>query len=278
MTYKEALAWAIAELKGTASPVLDASLLFEHATGSNKVQQILKEDDVLADSDLGIFKTLVSRRKNDEPLAYITGEREFWGLPFCVEEGVLIPRPDTETLVEEALTHAAADQSLKILELGVGSGAIILSLLSELKNAKAIAVDKSPIPIKVASKNAKRLKLLDRISFVQGSWADSVDETFDMIVSNPPYIRPEVIAELETGVKDHEPMMALDGGADGLDCYRELLDSVRTKITVGGVILLEIGYDQGQSVPELMKDDYENVKVCKDLAGQDRVIVGIRKG
>ncbi len=278
MTYDEALVWAISELKDIETASLDASLLLEFVTGADRVTQIVKSETLLTEAENAQFRSLVTRRKNHEPLAYIIGEKEFWGLPFYVEPGVLIPRPDTETLIATVLALVGpSDLEFNLLELGVGSGAIICSLLKEYPNAQGFAVDMSDTALDVAQKNAQRLGVDDRLNLLKSNWADKINGQANVVVSNPPYIRPDVIEELEPTVKDYEPITALDGGADGLECYRDLLDSLRTKITPGGLILLEIGYDQGKTVPSLMQKDYEQIRVYKDLAGQDRVVVGLRK-
>lgn len=220
------------------------------------------------------FAALVDRRAAREPLSHILGNVGFWTLELEVTPDVLTPRPDTETLVEAAL-DAAPDRAapLRILDIGTGSGAIVLALLSELPDATGLATDISPAALAVARRNAARNGLAGRIAFLETSWADGVDGPFDLVVSNPPYIASAVIETLEREVKDHEPRLALDGGPDGLGPYPHLLAEARRLLGAGGTAVFEIGYDQGQAVLGLARQaGARDVGLRQDLAGRDRVL------
>lgn len=278
MLIKEALKGVTSQLtKVSESASLDASLILSKVTGYSKLELFMKDDETLTAEKMREVEVLVHRRLEHEPMAYILGEKEFWGLNFFVEQGVLIPRPDTETLVATLLALIPnTDFEGRIADLGTGSGAILLSALSELPNFKGVGVDKNDTALKIAQKNAKNLKLDDRSTFVNSSWLDSVHETFHVIVSNPPYIETSTIQTLMSDVKDYEPMSALDGGVDGLDAYRSLLESAYDKLEKGGLLLLEIGYNQKETVAQLLQNKFTEVKCFKDLAGHDRVIAAIK--
>ena len=214
-----------------------------------------------------------NRRISGEPLQYILGEWEFYGLPFYVGEGVLIPRADTETLVDAAL-EIIGDKPLRVADLCSGSGAIAISLAKYTENNKIYAADISSKALEVAKKNAIKNGVDEKIEFINSNMFENVNdnEKFDVIVSNPPYIESEVVLTLDKQVQ-HEPKIALDGGADGLDFYRELLESSKKYLKENGIIAMEIGYNQKEAVTNLFKTEYKNVYCKKDLAGNDRVIV-----
>lgn len=286
MQIKEILQDATHKLKDVSeSASLDASLLLLKVTGYTKVDLFMKDEEELDAEVVERFHSLLDRRLQAEPMAYILGEKEFWGLQFYVEPGILIPRPDTETVVATLLALIPdTEYDGKIADLGTGSGAILLSALSELPHFKGVGVDKNDTALKIAQKNAKNLGLNSRARFVNSSWLDDVDETFHVIVSNPPYIESAEIQRLMTDVKDYEPMSALDGGLDGLDAYRSLLKSSYDKLEKGGLLLLEIGYNQKETVAQLLLDgkygqeeeSFKDVQCFKDLAGNDRVIAAIK--
>lgn len=266
-----------------------------------EVRKIVKEVTGLSESDFITLpnkeisqlhaqqsKDILERRMKGEPLTRILGVREFWGLEFEVTPDVLDPRPDTETLVERALRWIKqnydipsrpracvhGDKQISILDLGTGTGCIPIVLLSEMSNAKAMAVDKSPEALKVARRNAEKYKMSDRIEFVQSDWFESIkDQEFDLIVSNPPYIAESVIENLEVEVKNHDPILALSGGESGLDCYKKIISGLKSKLNEQNRAFLEIGYDQRKSVSRLVDDSNLRVVAChQDLAGHDRVL------
>lgn len=215
----------------------------------------------------------LKRAEAGEPLSRIYGAREFWGMEFQLSSETLDPRPDTETLVEAVLARYRDDEELNILDLGTGSGCILLSLLSELRNAQGIGVDISADAIKTAERNAKNLGIDGRSQFVQSSWAAEIDEKFDVIVSNPPYIASEVIPNLDENVQKFDPILALDGGKDGLQAYKIIFSDLSRILKRGGRAFFEIGFDQEESVTRLSKESRFLVEgVHRDSAGHPRVV------
>ncbi len=221
---------------------------------------------------------VVARRAGREPLGYILKEQGFWSLDLAVSPHVLNPRPDTECLVEAMLKRIDDKAaSLRLLDLGTGSGAIMLALLSELPNATGIATDQSPEALAVAEINAHQAGLADRVGFVHTDWAAGLHGPFDLIVSNPPYIESAVIETLEPEVRDHEPRAALDGGPDGLEAYRAILGTIAALCTPGTQLGFEIGFDQATSVGALMvAAGWNPPELVHDYGGNPRVLVSTR--
>lgn len=256
---------------------LDAELLLAETLGLNRVGLYLNYDRPLDAEELGVYRERVSRRGRREPLAYILGRTEFWSLPISVTPAVLIPRPDTEALVEEALSHGR--DAATILDVGTGSGAIALALASELPAAAVTGVDVSPEALAVAAENARRNGLAERIVFRREDLAALSGGPYDLIVSNPPYISVAELEGLMPEVRDYEPRQALDGGADGLDCYRHLARQAATLLRPGGWLLVEIGSGQQDAVRTLweqagLADIFERA----DYAGIPRVVGGRSPG
>ncbi|MGY6661761.1 MAG: peptide chain release factor N(5)-glutamine methyltransferase [Glycocaulis sp.] len=253
----------------------DARALLRHALGLDAAGMIARGVTApLSEGEAARFEALIARREAREPLSQIIGSVGFWTLDLIVTRDVLTPRSDTETLVRAALGRIT-DRSapLKILDIATGSGAIALALLSELPNAHAVATDISPAALEIAKANAARNQLSGRIRFLETGWADGVDGPFDLLVSNPPYIAPEVIATLEPEVRDFEPLLALDGGQGGLAPYPHLLNEARRLLNPGGHALFEIGHDQGAPVLELARAaGFRTARRLADLAGHDRVL------
>lgn len=229
------------------------------------------------------FLALIEKRSKGYPIHYIFGQREFMGLDFLLEEGVLIPRPDTETLVEYIIDYVNKgykDDEINILDIGFGSGAISLSLAYYLQNTYVYGIDISHIAFKIANKNKERLNI-SNAKFYKGDLFEALkekecDEFFTIITSNPPYIKRDVIDTLEVQVKDFEPKLALDGGVDGLDFYREITSKSKKFLKKNGLLIYEIGYDQGKSVKDiLISNGFKEIKIIKDLQGHDRVALGI---
>lgn len=219
---------------------------------------------------------MLNRRLCHEPLDKIIGKREFYKSVFTVNSDVLSPRPDTEILVEKALALIPKDKKLNILDLGTGSGCILLSLLAERPQCSGVGVDISPKALEIAKQNAENLQLSSRVTFINKSWTEPnfIDGQFDIIVSNPPYIPTEEIAGLETEVKKFDPLQALDGGVDGLDCYRQIAEIVPLILKKGGYILLEVGYNQAEAVIKILTaQGLEFVEMAADLAGINRCII-----
>lgn len=253
----------------------EARRLLAAAGPLSSAQLITGLDDVQPGDEAERFVAFVDRRAAREPLSHILGTVGFWTLELEVSPDVLTPRPDTETVVEAAL-EAVSDRSapLRMLDIGTGSGAILLALLSELPNATGLATDISPAALAVARRNAERNGLGDRISFKQASWADGVEGPFDLVVSNPPYIASAVIETLEPEVKDHEPRLALDGGPDGLGPYPHLLAEAKRLLRPGGTAVFEIGFDQGPAALALARQaGVVDAGLRQDLAGRDRALL-----
>lgn len=262
---------------GVESPRLEARLLLAHASGLS-VATLMGYPERVVENDT-LFRQLVSRRAAREPLSHLVGRREFWSLPFKVTADTLDPRPDSETIVEAAL-DCVSDRSapLRILDLGTGTGCLLLALLSELPTAFGVGVDRSVAAARVAAENTATLGLEGRATFVVGDWGQAVAGGFDLIVSNPPYIPHDHIDGLELEVSRYEPRLALAGGEDGLSAYRAILPDLPGFLSPGGVAVLEIGADQADSVTALARKTRLRVSpVRSDLASRDRCLV-CRKG
>ena len=262
------------------SPRLTAEIFLAHVLDVKRIDLYLRFDQPLSVHELGEFKKLIRRRVGREPVAYITGHREFFGINFDVTPEVLIPRPETEFLVEEALKKIPDNSiSLKqIFDIGTGSGAIIVSLAANRPRHYYFASDKSETAVTIASKNAKKNGLKDKIRFFVGDLFSSLHENsgqFDMILSNPPYIEQAQIAALEPEVSQFEPVSALDGGVDGLAIIRLIIQSASGFLKQNGVLMLEIGYDQRENVERIVREsgNYFGIEFIKDYAGYDRVVV-----
>ncbi|MEH6528058.1 MAG: peptide chain release factor N(5)-glutamine methyltransferase [Sneathiella sp.] len=252
----------------------DASLLLANILDADTSIFHLEPERVLNDTHHVMFQLAIERRASREPISHILGHREFWSLNFLVGPQVLDPRPDSETLIETALSAQKSGQEItSILDLGTGSGCLLLSLLSEVETARGLGVDQSLAAIEIAEQNAKRLSLDDRATFLQGNWCDSIEDKFDLVISNPPYIPIDDIESLQPEVKNFEPLAALVGGADGLDCYREIISRVKPIMKPNGMIIFEVGAGQAQEVSELLeKADFSVISCHKDLASIERCI------
>jgi len=239
------------------TPDLDASLLLEYATGLTVLTRITDPGRLVPTGKIERFEACLERRIAREPVHRIIGQREFYGLPLQLSDATLVPRPDTETLVDLVLPFviecAARTGTCRILDIGTGTGAIALALLSEVPQAVATGTDVSGEACTVAETNARLLGLNDRFSAVRSDWFEAVDGNFDLIVSNPPYIRHGDIAGLEADVREHDPMAALDGGEDGLDAYRALAAGSAPFLARNGAIAVEIGHDQARDVTNLFE-------------------------
>ncbi len=273
---------------GIDSPRASAEILLATLLNLKRIDLYLRYDQPLLKSELSGFKSLIKRRVNREPVAYIIGKKEFWSLDLEVNPDVLIPRPDTETLVEAALNcltpvDSPRDSAGQVLELGTGSGAIVLALASERPAYRYIATDISLKAIGVARTNAMRHQLSSVVSFVAGNWLDPFSPNmpvFDMILSNPPYIPSEDIAGLQPEINQFEPLLALDGRSDGLHAIRQIIFSAHTLLKPQGVLLLEIGFNQKKAVIQLIQHcgHYHPFEIIKDYAGHDRVVVMYKSG
>lgn len=250
--------------------------MIAHALGLTRAQLLAKLNDEL---DPAVYQPLLARRAKHEPTAYITGYQPFMGLDFIVDRSVLIPRPETELLVEEAIKHithyASRITRYAILDLGTGSGCIAISLAKALPDVEIIGIDSSNEALEIASKNAEQFKVSDRCKFILGNMFEELSkQKFDLIISNPPYIPTKVIETLQPEIRDWEPRQALDGGQDGLDHIRKILKEGPKHLKENGFLMLEFGEDQADEIDRLAKSIHLKTQIVKDLAGKDRIFVG----
>ena len=257
---------------GIDDAATDAALLMEYTLKTDRNHILAYGNDEVSDKQADDYDALIKRRAEHIPLQYITGHQEFMGLDFEVCEDVLIPRLDTECLVEEAMIEI--EDGMRVLDLCTGTGCIIISLARYKNDLNAVGVDISVKAVEVAARNSESNGV--EVCFLQGDLYEALDDIgdrYDAIISNPPYIAGAVIDTLMEEVRDHEPLIALCGGEDGLDFYRRIIDGADSHLVPGGVILFEIGYDQGEAVSDMLREHgYSDVKVIKDLAGLDRVV------
>ena len=279
MKYRECYDWGCAALKnaGIEEAALDARYLLEHVCGTNRNDLLVHGDRQVDEDHEARYRELIEKRGQRIPLQHLTGVQEFMGLEFAVNEHVLIPRQDTEILVEEVLKEL--HDGMEVLDMCTGSGCILISLLRYSNRCKGVGVDISEEALQVAQRNAGNLlkSCPDEcsINFVQGDLFENVTGKYEFIVSNPPYIRSDVIPTLMPEVKDHEPMQALDGTADGLYFYRRITGEGREYLKKGGMLYFEIGHDQAVDVSNIMAEaGFAEIKVVKDFAGLDRVVYG----
>lgn len=283
-TVKEAIesSTALLQKNEVDSPRLDSEALLAHALGVGRTQLHTNPSRILNKNERDTFLKMVSRRAEREPTAYILGEKEFWSLTFRVDRRALIPRPETETLVQCVLDHAPRTDIIKGLDLGTGSGVIPIVLAKELDLVSFIAVDSSQEALALAEENARIHGVEEKIVFAHGDLfqplGKSKGESFDFIVSNPPYIPKTEIKTLQPEIRLYEPLAALDGGTDGLECVQKIILTAPDYLKPHGFLCMEIGADQGEAVKKMMVDAnaYGEVEIIKDLAGLDRVAIGKR--
>lgn len=282
-TIKDELWEAIVRLRVAEvdTPQLDAEVLLEYVLGADRTYLISHPERRIEQNELTNYHSLLERRERREPLPYITGKREFWSLEFDVTPSVLIPRPETETLVEEAISRLYGP--VLIADIGVGSGAIAVALAKELPEARILGTDLSPEAMEVAAANVAKHKVGGRVTLLLGDLLEPLDaafeESLDAIVSNPPYIPSDEIDTLQPEITRYEPRQALDGGPDGLDFHRRILDEARRFLKPGGYVLLETGAEQGEAALKIAHElGYRNLMIRKDLAKLDRVFIGVWKG
>lgn len=282
--YKEGC--AVLQSAGVEEAMLDARLLLEHVCGTNRNDLLVHGDKPVEEENEEKYRKLLSLRAKRIPLQQITGTQDFMGLSFRVNEHVLIPRQDTEILVEEVLRQL--HDGMRILDMCTGSGCILISLLHYSNGCESVGVDVSPDALKVAKENAERILSCelacvgdavcfsgDRVTLVESDLFTNVTGKFDRIVSNPPYIKSDVIDTLMPEVREHEPMLALDGKEDGLYFYRRIVSESSAYLNGGGMLYFEIGYDQAAEVSTLMEEaGFTEIQVVKDYAGLDRVVYG----
>jgi release factor glutamine methyltransferase len=271
-TVSEVLQTALRELHATSStPRLDAEVLVMHVCSLDRSALITRGHCVLTGDQQHRLETLIARRRHGEPIAYLTGTREFWSLEFSVSPATLIPRPETELLVEKALAHIPQDAEWTIADLGTGCGAIALALAKERPRCRVIATDISPQALEVARSNAMKFGLTN-IEFREGNWFEPLnDMQLDIIVSNPPYVRAND-PHLDQGDVRFEPELALAAGPDGLDAIRRIALSVRERLNPAAWILFEHGWDQAAAIGQLLHQlGYRNIVCYPDLGGRDRI-------
>jgi release factor glutamine methyltransferase len=282
MTLTLVQAWTAAkkrlETAGLAGPVIDARLLVEAAAEVSRADIVTDPHRLLTPDQAERLEDYLTRREHREPVSQILGRKGFWKIMLSVNENVLTPRPDTETVVEYVLRDFPPHAPWRVLDLGVGSGAILLSILAERPAARGLGVDLSEDALAVARDNAANLGLAGRVALLRGDWtAGLADAEFDLVVANPPYIASEVIETLEPEVKRYEPRLALDGGPDGLDAYRLLAPEILRVLKPGGRFAVEIGYDQKAPVEALFREaGAQGVVTLRDLADRDRVVAGLK--
>jgi release factor glutamine methyltransferase len=282
LTVKECLAWAGAFLErhGIPDGRLSAEVILGSILGLDRVGLLLQGDQLLKERHWQAFQKKIFRRAIHEPVAYLVGEKEFWSLTFDVNPDVLIPRPETELLVEEGLSIIEADHDLKhIVELGTGSGAITIALAKSVPPERSfcfVATDRSAPALRTAGTNTRRHGVQDKIALVQGDWLSPFSNRhrwIDFLVANPPYISSEEMAGLPVTVKDYEPLQALEGGLDGLGSIRTILSQAKGQLKLGGWLLMEIGELQGGKVLQVASQNkFSPASIMKDDASKDRVL------
>jgi release factor glutamine methyltransferase len=279
-TIGKILDWATSDFRarGLSSPRLDAEVLLALAIAADRVKLIVDRDRPLVAEELAKFRELVRRRRTNEPVAYLTGMREFYGRPFRVDARVLVPRPDTETLVDVALTRTGhVSMGMRALDLCTGSGCVAVTLARERPTGSVHATDTSPGALAVARENALRLGAY-RVSFALADLFDGIDSAarrFDVIVANPPYVATAELAELARDIRDYEPRAALDGGATGLDFLRRIVVGAPRFLAANGVLAVEVGAGQAPEVaPLFVANGFKDVQRAKDYGGIERVVSG----
>jgi len=276
-TIAEALNTATASLAaaGIAGARHEASALLAEVYGCDRLALLRQSAEPIAADRARDYDDLLRRRRGGEPLSRIRRRREFWSLELEIGPAVLDPRPDSEALVAAVLEQVPGrDAALRLLDLGTGSGCLLLALLSELPAARGLGVDRDPAAVALAQCNARRLGLAARAGFLAGDWLSAIDAEMDVIVCNPPYVRRDAIAALAREVREHEPVAALDGGVDGLDAYRALIPGLAARLVSGGLAAFEVGAGQAAAVAAMFTQaGFAEVRVRADLAGIPRCVL-----
>lgn len=279
-TIRDVLEWTSSHFgdKGIDTPRLDAEVLLAHALGTDRVYLYMNLDRPLSPEERKRFREYVIRRGSGEPVALITGVKEFWSIPFTVVPGVLIPRPDTEILVQAVLDEVREIVAPCILEIGTGSGAIAVSVATEIPTARILATDTDSTALQVAERNAQAAGVSESVEFAVSDLFEKVDpdRKFHVICSNPPYIPSGEIGRLQREIRDHEPIQALDGGPDGLEIIRRIAVRAKGHLKPGGALILEFGDGQEQAVKAILSTEggFDEVRSFQDLAGKPRVAGG----
>jgi release factor glutamine methyltransferase len=268
-----------AELTAVLAPTLGAAArsearrLVQLATGADRTRLLLHPDASVAPEAAERARALAARRAAGEPFAYLVGEREFRGLAFATGPGALVPRPESETMIDAALAHLPPERSARVLDLGTGSGCLLLAVLHERPQAFGLGVERSPEALAYATRNRRDLDLADRCALIQASWLDAIAGRFELVLANPPYIPAGEIDALMADVRDFEPRLALDGGADGLAPHRLILEGLADRLAPGGLALLEIGHEQGAAAVAAARDaGFARAHLLRDLGDRDRCL------
>ena len=279
MKYQEILneGSKILKLNDIRSYNLDSEILLSSTLKLDRSQLLLNLDKRIENQEKKIFFNFIERRSKNEPIAYITGYKEFWKSKFKVNKNVLIPRPDTETIIEQVLNELDINSSKKILDIGTGSGCIIISILNERKKCFGVGIDISKNAVKLAKYNAKIQHIDNRIKFLNSDIDNFCGHKYDLIISNPPYIKHHEINGLEKDIKNHEPKVALDGGIDGYNKIRLIIEKSSTLIKKRGKLFLELGVNQTRETLKILNlNGFYKTKVIKDLASKNRCIVSTK--
>ena len=279
MNYQEILRRGESFLKKNKikNPFLDSELILSKVINKKREEILLNASTKVKNTDIKKFNKYILRRRQKEPMAYILGYKHFWKYKFLTNKSVLIPRPDTELVIEETLKYLPINNSKKILDIGTGSGCIIVSLLKERPKCIATAIDLSKKAINVAKSNAKLHQLENKINFINIDIDKYNSYNYDLIISNPPYINSIELKRLDDDIKSHEPMLALSGGSDGFRDLEKVILKSRKLLKINGKLILEIGHSQkNQCVKKLNENGYYVNKVCKDLSGNDRCVVSTK--
>jgi release factor glutamine methyltransferase len=267
---------ALLKRERISTPRLDAEVLLCHAIGKDKHYLYKNPGKLLNDNENDLFQVLVERRRGREPVAYIVGKKEFWSLDLEVTREVLIPRPDTEVVIEETLriSDELNKENLRILDVGTGSGAISIALATQLKDSTIVAVDSSMEALRIARRNAEKYEMGERIHFLCGNLLKPLSEKFDIVVSNPPYVSEAEFERLPDEIRKFEPKGALVSGKDGTECYRELVEDAKYLLESGGWLVMEMGWGQAEAIGEIIRTDgsYGDVLFRRDLGGRKRVV------
>ncbi len=273
MVIRDALKYGSCLLKQNGIDATDSRVLLKYVTGYDDIGISVNALTQLPDELLQKYISFINRRLNHEPVAYITGSREFMSLEFDIERGVLIPRPETEHIIEYILSQKPSKAN--ILDVCTGSGIIAVSLAFYLKNSNITAIDISPTAVRVAKQNAKKHGVNSRVNVFEANALEKYNfgEEFDIVVSNPPYIKSGDIKSLDTDVAQYEPHIALDGGCDGLDFYRKISQNAYEVLKPDGLLIYEIGCEQADDICGILREKYTDIKVLKDFAGLDRVVI-----
>jgi release factor glutamine methyltransferase len=279
-TIARVLKWAADDFRkrNNPSPRLDAELLLAHALASDRIRLVLDSERRLDDAELGRYRELIRRRRSGEPVAYILGRREFYGLPFAVDRRALVPRPDTEPLVEVALERTRArSMHGRALDLCTGTGCVAIAFAKARPTWRVTATDVSVETAELAWENVRRLGVAFCVAIEIGDlFAPVKGQRFELVVANPPYVPSADIGELDVDVRDFEPRLALDGGADGLELVRRLVAEAGAHLVPGGVLAVEIGHDQGERTRALLESaGFTDVSLRRDYGGRERVVSGI---